>query len=222
VGAPPPVDRGTAIELLWLLLKALNEEPGTDIVVSPLQQCIGTDPLLLDCLRAALARSSTRDRGVVLAARDVDEAAAGQPMVVPAFDYTREGTCFDVARFAAAPTALLARRLIARGALAYSGVAAAHGRALLRLFEHRIPHIVAQMRDALRHPLEETATLDAPRSRFEPFPSLDFATDILPGQEDELQVLRVPVGLPRRSALGSPYGRRSNSAAPQPPTRAAR
>jgi len=208
-----PQNRGTAIGLLLPLLTILRRDPAARIVVLPSDHHVRDEARLAHALRyAATPPASDRPQIVLLGL----QPALADPQlgyIVPRRAASQTHHAVD--RFVEKPDPIRAQRLLDQGALWNTFIMAADAQALLELFEHRFPAIVASMRDAIgRGSLAEL---------YETLPDLDFSRAILQGQERHLRVLPVPdcgwsdLGTPERVAAaldGLPRSTRNVARAP--------
>lgn len=196
LGAMPPANlvvqpenRGTANGVLLALLYVLDRDPDARIILLPCDHHVANEDVLGDALRQALAELRAHPSGIVLLGLSPEEADPDLGYIVPG---PREGLVDTVDRFIEKPAPALAQALVAAGALWNAFIVVASGRALLRLFERRLPKIVLEMQAAV---LPEDLTPGAGSAISELYrelPNIDFSRHVLQGAEAELRVLAVP------------------------------
>ncbi len=204
-----PENRGTANGILLPTLHIAAREPDAVIVWLPSDHHVEDEAVLGTALRegATLARETS---GLLLLGIEPEEADGELGYVVP--DVEIAAGVHTVHSFVEKPAASIAADLLARGALWNSFIFAATARALLALFERRLPGLVERMQHALErdgYRCDGGAALSAEYSEMRP---LDFSRHLLAGAEPDLIVKRVPacgwndLGTPRR--LAATLGRR--------------
>ncbi len=178
-----PENRGTAVGLLLPLLAIAERDPDARVWVLPSDHWVRDEDTPARCAREALARVHAEPDRIVLMGIEPDDADSQYGWVLPV--EARDDRDFrPVASFVEKPPVHEARRLRERGAVWNSFLIVARARALVRLYERRLPGLLATMRRAL------AARELAPA--YASLPVLDFSKDVLQGSEDDLLLQRVP------------------------------
>lgn len=199
-----PANRGTANGILLPLLHIAKRDPDATIVLLPSDHHVQDEGTLTSALQAATRRIDERCDQIVLLGISPEEADPELGYIVPGTDVDRGMS--SVARFVEKPSAPVAQELIRRGALWNSFILTATARTLLRLFERKIPNIVAGMRRALRRDGYTANGAKAIAAEYAGMHDMDFSRQIISDAEALLRVLAVPacgwsdLGTPRRVA----------------------
>jgi len=197
-----PQNRGTANGVLLPLLTILERDPQARIIVMPSDHYLRDEARLARTLHYAATPSDRAGAEILLLGLEPQDADSELGYIVPRRNAGQ--VHHAVARFVEKPDTLQAQTLLKEGALWNSFILAADGLALLKLFERRVPEIVAGMRDVLG--CAEHNAHEALAELYETLPDLDFSRCILQGQEQYLRVLPVPecgwsdLGTPQRVA----------------------
>lgn len=202
-----PANRGTANGILLPLLHLAARDANAAVVLLPSDHHVHDERILADALRAAAGQVRRADGQIVLLGIRPDEADVELGYIVPD-DSDGDGNCGlrGVARFIEKPAAPLADALVRHGALWNSFILTATVAALLRLFERKVPQIVANLRDVLQRDAYRTQGGTALAALYATVQSLDFSRHLLDGAESSLRVRSVPpcgwsdLGTPRRVA----------------------
>jgi len=196
-----PRNRGTAPGLLVPLLSILDRDPDARIVVIPSDHHVENECVLAAALRSALHSTESDPASVVLLGMTPDSADREYGWIVREPD---SGAPQLVTRFVEKPESALAHALFQSGALWNSFILAARGRALLDLFEQRLPTLVAVLQGIGRVAPPAREALHA--RVYAELDTLDFSRDVLTGFEQRLRVLETPpcgwtdLGTPERVA----------------------
>ena len=189
-----PENRGTANGVLLPLLHILERDAAANIVLLPSDHHVEDEWILAGSLRQAVAQLDRHPDDVVVLGIQPTCADTGLGYVVPCRD--RAGCAPDpsdkVVCFVEKPSAAYAAELIRHGGLWNSFILAVKAQALLALFEERVPDIVTEMREAVRHDIGHPASALAIYRLYSQLPTLDFSRDIIEVQETRLRVLQVP------------------------------
>lgn len=188
-----PANRGTAIGILRTLLHVMQAANDASLLFLPSDHYIHDERVLERSMWNALdivngAPDTTTLLGIIPESIDTDLG-----YVVPG-PHRRSGG-YSVLRFVEKPESDLAIGLLRHGAVWNSFIFATRTRALMRLFERRIPHTVSVMRRA-------GTDYRAIRALYPKLPTVDFSRDLLEGAAGSLSVLPVaPCGW---TDLGTP------------------
>lgn len=199
-----PRNRGTAIGVLYSVLRVLALDPEATLLLLPSDHYVREEPVLRQALCSAL-RCLERDALTpVLLGFVPDEPDPDLGYIVPGERDLLGGA--RVGRFIEKPTPQVARDVIGAGGLWNGFIIAATARSLLALYMHRFAPIVIEM----QHIMDRAAQSGLPHAAcwpriaqmYDGLPDLDFSRDILEGREAQLRVLQVaPCGW---SDLGTP------------------
>jgi mannose-1-phosphate guanylyltransferase len=196
-----PRNRGTAPGLLVPLLSILERDPDARIVVLPSDHHVESESVLAAALRSALRSAESDPASVVLLGMTPDSADREYGWIVHEPGGARPAR---VTRFVEKPESALANELFQGGAVWNSFILAARGRALLDLFEQRLPNLVALLAAIGR---VAPAAREALYARaYAELDTQDFSRDVLAGCERRLRVLATPpcgwtdLGTPERVA----------------------
>jgi len=215
-----PENRGTGVGILLPLLHILDRDARARIVILPSDHHVRVEACLVRSLRAALETIRLHDERVLLLGVTPEEPNPGLGYIVPGIA-GEDAVALPVQRFIEKPSATDAVQLIERGALWNTFIIAASVSGLMRLYERRVPGIVAQMQRAARRDREAAGARRTVSELYATLHPVDFSHDILPGQESSLRVVRVPpcgwsdLGTPERFArtlAHGPMGRMSTGA----------
>ncbi len=209
-----PENRGTANGILLPTLHIAARERDAVILWLPSDHHVEDEAVLATALReaATVAREAS---GILLLGIEPEEADGELGYVVPDFEIA-DGV-YTVDSFVEKPAASVAVDLLGRGALWNSFIFAATVRALLDLFDRRLPGLVDRMQHALARDGYRAHGAAALCAEYAEMRSLDFSRHVLAGAEKELLVKRVPacgwsdLGTPRR--LAATLDRRGGGAA---------
>jgi len=197
-----PENRGTANGILLPLLHIAVHDPDANIVLLPSDHHVNDEPTLAKALRDTTASLTHFSGDIVCLGIEPEEPDAELGYIVPQAQV--EGGTYRVVRFVEKPSPAQARQLIDEGALWNAFIVAAKVRALLSLFEERIPEIVSEMRAVVHRDLDQPHEATAAIDLYSRLPTLDFSRHILQGEEHRLRVRPVPqCGW---SDLGTPKG----------------
>ena len=198
-----PENRGTANGILLPTLHIAARERDAVIVWLPSDHHVQDEAVLGQALREA-ATTVREASGLLLLGIEPEEADEELGYVVPDFEIA-EGV-HTVHSFVEKPAPSVAAELLGRGALWNSFIFAATARALLDLFDRRLPGLVDRMQHALARDGYRSQGGAALCAEYSEMRALDFSRHLLAGAETELLVKRVPacgwndLGTPRRLA----------------------
>lgn len=198
-----PMNRGTAVGVLYPLLHILARDPQAHVVLLPSDHYVREEFVLRQSLRTALRRLEREPELTILLGLAPEEADSELGYILPG--HKDADGCALVTEFIEKPTTQVANELIASGGLWNAFIIAASVRSLVQLFTDRYPEIVMELQTAIDHAQRmpsSTALIEA----YQRLPELDFSRHILEGRTDALRVLRVPqcgwsdLGTPKRVA----------------------
>jgi mannose-1-phosphate guanylyltransferase len=199
-----PANRGTANGILLPLLHIVQRDPQAKLLLLPADHHVRREGILAGALRKAAEQLDWRNDEVLLLGLAPEEPDPELGYIVP--EDSDDRGALRVARFVEKPAVAQARALLKRGALWNAFIIGATAQALLGLFRTRMPDILAAMRAAIAHDLENETGGTAVAQLYERLPTLDFSRHLLAGAEADLRVLPVPrcgwtdLGTPRRVA----------------------
>jgi mannose-1-phosphate guanylyltransferase len=185
-----PTGRGTAHGIMLPVLHIVARDPEATILVLPSDHYVHDEEVLRRSMRSATARAKLRPQQVFLLGIQPDEADTELGYIVAKMPLV--GRCGPVSQFVEKPTAWSdISRLRLQGALWNSFIFAASGCGLIALFPKTFGATLETMRSAveLDRPAGNTWATNA---LYRTLPSLDFARDVLVGQEASLQIVAVP------------------------------
>ncbi|MFO1503481.1 MAG: sugar phosphate nucleotidyltransferase [Steroidobacteraceae bacterium] len=195
-----PENRGTAHGILLPLLHIAARDPEATVVLLPADHHVEDEAAFAESLRKATLLASMQRDSVFLLGVEPDVPDTELGYILPVRGDTLHST--SVSRFVEKPAASQAQSLLDQGALWNVFVIAATARALLGMFERRMPGTVAQFREALSIDFDTHGM--AVEDLYQLLPSVDFSRHIMEGQEPLLKVLPVPqcgwsdLGTPQR------------------------
>ena len=199
-----PENLGTAIGMLLPLVHILERDAHARIVILPSDHHVRAESTLARSLRAALENVGSNEDRMLLLGIAPEEPDPGLGYIVPEAASDEGG--LRVRQFVEKPSTALASSLIQRGALWNTFIIAAGVRALLKLFEQRVPGLIAEMRNAVRRDHRAGGAGSAVSELYAKLQPMDFSRDILSGQEAGIRLMPVPacgwsdLGTPERVA----------------------
>lgn len=179
-----PRNCGTAAGVLLPLLTIVRRDPDACVVMLPSDHHIDDDAVLEGALRDALAALRRDSESVVLLGVTPEGPETGYGWIVPMAD---RSAATRVERFVEKPSLAVARELMTQGGLWNSFIMAFQARAMVDLYEERLPGLVARMSRAIVG--DGSATLERLYADLE---VRDLSRDLMQGHERALSVLRVP------------------------------
>lgn len=201
-----PRNRGTAIGVLYSVLRVLALDPNAKLLLLPADHYVRDEGLLRESLRGALDRLENDPATTVLLGLEPDEVDPDLGYILPGEEDSFGGR--RVGCFVEKPSAQVARDIIEAGGLWNGFIVAASARSLLRLYTQRFASIAVQMQMILQRPasagLPFSAGWAALTELYEHLPDLDFSRHILESHAADLRVLPVPpcgwsdLGTPKR------------------------
>jgi mannose-1-phosphate guanylyltransferase len=200
-----PENRGTAMGILLPLLHLLERDPGARLVILPADHHVRMESCLAHSMRAALEALPAKAGQTLLLGVTPEGPDPELGYIVPGSAGPAE-LALPVQQFVEKPSLKVARALIEHGALWNTFIVAASIGGLLRLYECRVPQIVAAMRQAVRRDRATAGAARAVAALYTGLQPMDFSRDVLPGQESSIRVVRVPpcgwsdLGTPERVA----------------------
>jgi mannose-1-phosphate guanylyltransferase len=177
-----PENRGTAVGLLVPLLAILARDPDARVWVLPTDHWVGDEETLACAVRKSFARVEEERERVVMLGISPDAPDTQYGWIVPD-DADVDGFA-RVASFVEKPALSEAEALLDGGGVWNSFLLVAHARALVTLYEKRLPALLAALREAVAG--RDLAAVYAS------LPVIDFSKDVLEGSEDDLRLLPVP------------------------------
>jgi mannose-1-phosphate guanylyltransferase len=181
-----PRNRGTALGILFPLLRILTRDPMAHLVVLPSDHFVADELVLDHSIQMALAEIEQRPGTTVLLGIVPHEADPQFGWIVPSEGKT---SCTrEVARFVEKPPVQIAEQLMELGAVWNSFILVAAGSSILRLFERKLPVVT----ETLRVALHRSAPPEALQRAYAEIDCFDFCKDVLEGLEPMLRVLPVP------------------------------
>lgn len=202
-----PRNRGTANGILLPLLHILERDPLARIVVLPSDHHVADEERLAGAIRGAIGKIDAHGQQVHLLGICPDEADPDLGYILPGRRIDDE--VMAVTQFVEKPTQVLARLLIAAGALWNAFIFCASAQTLLGMFTRRFPSIVADMRAVIAQASCASATPEEPEEiadLYQDLPDIDFSRQVLQASENMLRVFAVPccgwsdLGTPRHLA----------------------
>lgn len=195
-----PENRGTAHGILLPLLHIAARDPDATVVLLPADHHVEDEAAFAESLRKATVLATLQRESVFLLGVEPDSPDTELGYILPQRGDSMQSS--GVVRFIEKPPVTQAQSLLDDGALWNVFVIAATARALLGMFERRIPGTVAQFREALAIDFDTHGM--AVDDLYELLPTVDFSRHIMEGQESMLKVLPVPqcgwsdLGTPQR------------------------
>ena len=142
-----PCHRGSALEVLLAVLTILECDPLARIIALPAYHYVGNETALADSLLdAAIPTAQTRNNLAVIGIKP--EAADPAPRYIVPGRWFEDGTR-ALLRIVKPSGRVMARDLVARGALWDSSIVAARALVLREILRRRLPDLVDQMETAL-------------------------------------------------------------------------
>jgi mannose-1-phosphate guanylyltransferase len=188
-----PHNRGTAHGILLPLLRIVERDPQATLVLVPADHYWGDENVIIASLQKAADLARANSEAIYLLGIEPEEADPELGYILPASQ--ERDSAAAVLRFVEKPAAPRAQTLLQRGALWNSFITAASASALLKLFAGAFHFTIDAMRSLSGSDLE---------TAYRELRSVDFSRDVLQGNENVLQVLRVPacgwtdLGTPKR------------------------
>lgn len=182
-----PCNRGTGNGLLYPLIAILQRDPEARVVVLPADHHIQKESVFRRALRDAARGAWESDNAVRMLGIEPEFADPDLGYILPHPGQPGVDGLEGVSGFIEKPSRPRAQELIARGALWNAFILAAPARALLRMFQRRMPGQVRGFQT-----LGEWLS-DAPAmaSYYATLDTRDFSRDVVPGNESLLRVQRV-------------------------------
>ena len=199
-----PRNCGTANGILLPLLHILRQDLEARVVLLPSDHHVDDESALAAAIRRSVQRLDRMSRRIVLLGISPELADPDLGYIVPGKRVGRG--VWTVARFVEKPRSTCAQQLIESGGLWNSFIIAGRARALLELFQARIPDTVEAMREAMARDLISPGETTAMTDLYRRLTDLDFSKHVLEGAESMLRVVAVPpcgwsdLGTPTRLA----------------------
>jgi mannose-1-phosphate guanylyltransferase len=223
---PQPRNRGTAIGILYPLLRILARDPHARLVILPSDHYVQEELVLRRSMHAALQALVHWDGAPILLGIEPYEPDPELGYIIPGA-YDRYGTQ-SILHFVEKPPANIAGTVIERGGLWNAFIVVACGQSLLNLFEQSCPAIVRELRNLVTQYEEGLNVAAALSALYERLPQMDFSREVLQAHSSALRVARVPacgwsdLGTPKRVAetlrcLGSTEIRARHVSTREPP-----
>lgn len=194
-----PQNRGTAAGLLFAVAAIAARDETARVAVLPSDHFIERPAVLRATMRRALQSCAFEPRRLFLLGITPDAPETEYGWIVPG---ARAPGGYAVVHFVEKPPIDEAEALLAAGAVWHSFLLAADVRALWRLGERVCPEVTRALARVMASPPDRRA-VELARA-YGTLPVRDFARDLLPGNERDLTLLRVPpcgwtdLGTPRR------------------------
>jgi len=185
-----PFNRGTANGVLYPLLRILQRDPEASVVLLPSDHHVEDEALFNDSIRQALLRLDEHPEHVHLLGIEPNSPDGELGYIVPGEDTGRSS--LKVLQFVEKPSVDQARDLIKEGGLWNAFIVVAKARALLDLFNRRLPEIVIEMKAIVEYSLRSARSSSVLSQLYARLPTVDFSRHVLQGQEERLRVVPVP------------------------------
>jgi mannose-1-phosphate guanylyltransferase len=188
-----PRNRGTAIGILFSLLHILAKDPKAKVLLLPADHYVRDEGIMLEALKAALARLEHEPKKPVLLGMEPEEIDPELGYILPAQADPQGGHA--VTRFVEKPSYSSAVEIVRAGGLWNAFIIAASAQALLDLFLPRHSLMVMEMQVIVKRHLNSAFPAGgwpAVVELYDRLPDLDFSRDILEGNEQRLRVIKVP------------------------------
>jgi mannose-1-phosphate guanylyltransferase len=199
-----PRNRGTAVGILFGVLRILARDPDALVLLLPADRHIDDEGVLRQSTLAALQIVKRGKEYPVLLGLEPDRADTELGYIVPGEGDASGG--HRVLRFVEKPNGATADEIIGNGGLWNTFIVVAAAQRLVDMFAARFAGLLSEMRAIVDTSLNRTSHT---RHRdvlemYERLPEVDFSRHLLEGQESSLRVVRVPpcgwsdLGTPRR------------------------
>ena len=192
-----PVNKGTALPILYSLLSIEQNDQEAIVAILPCDHYYSDEPAFTAALDSAFDSAAQRPDSVVL---------LGAPPEGPEVEYgwielgpSVGGASFQVRRFCEKPPVHVARELIERGSLWNTFVMVGHVRGFLEMVSGTMMSVVQELRT---RPLWAGAEVHIPDSLYAHLPAVDFSQKVLSVQTSRLVALKM--GCTGWSDLGHP------------------
>jgi len=180
-----PYHRGSALELLLALLTILERDPLVRVIAMPSYYYVSNETALADSLLDAATPTAQTRNNLALIGIKPDGADPASGYIVPG-RWFEDGTR-SLARIVKPSGKILARDLVARGALWDSSIVAARALVLLGVLRACVPDLVDQMETALAQgPDVRHRALAQLHARL---PSVDLSQVLAQGAEGQCRVI---------------------------------
>lgn len=199
-----PCNRGTAIGILYPLLRILARDPDARLVILPSDHYVRQERVLQKSMRAAVEQLGHNTDPPILLGLEPDEPDPELGYIIPG-PYDDRGRR-SVLRFIEKPTTHRAREIIRQGGLWNTFIIVTSGQGLLNLFAQRYPNVVKQMLSLVSLSPRNFKAIAGSSNVYERLPQLDFSRDVLEFFSSSLRLVRVPacgwsdLGTPKRVA----------------------
>jgi len=147
-----PRHRGSAIEMLLAILTILERDPLARIIAMPSHHHVSNESALADSLLDAATPTAQTRNNLALIGIKPEVADTQSDYIVPG-RWFEDGTR-SLLRIVKPSGKILARDLVARGALWQSSIVAARALVLVGILRMRVPDLVDQMETALAQGLD--------------------------------------------------------------------
>lgn len=192
-----PRNRGTAAGILLPLVSVMARDPAARIAILPSDHFVRDERSLQIALLQALDGARDGRERVTLLGITPEGPVSDYGWILPE---AGPGRLRPIRRFVEKPAAPIASELLARGGLWNSFLLAAHGQALVDLFERHLPRLLAAFREV------DVSDARAVERLYDGIQPADFSRDVLQESTARLRVLEVPpcgwtdLGTPQRVA----------------------
>jgi mannose-1-phosphate guanylyltransferase len=194
-----PQNRGTAAGILLPLLSIVRRDPDADVTLLPSDHFVDDEPRLVQALRAAQQAAAQAPERVLLVGIEPERPEPDYGWILPGPEPDRVRS---VRRFVEKPDPQCAAELMRAGAVWNSFLLVGSARAILRLYEQRVPRLLAAFAAVGDDP-----TAAQLQELYADLPDLDFSRHLLAGSEPRLGLCIAPacgwtdLGTPTRVAL---------------------
>jgi mannose-1-phosphate guanylyltransferase len=180
-----PYHRGSAMEVLFAVLTILERDPLARIMAMPSQHYVSNEAALADSLLDAAIPSAQTRNNLALIGIKPEEMDLESGYIVPGRWF--EDDTRSVLRIVKPSGKVLARDLVARGALWDSSIVAARALVLVAILRMRVPELVDQMETALAQAADvRQRALTQLHARL---PSIDLSRVLAQGAEMDCRVI---------------------------------
>ena len=184
--AVQPENRGTAIGILFPLLRIFSRDPGATVIILPTDHFVEREAVFQAAMERAIDELRDWPMSPILLGITPSRPDPDLGYIVPV---PGAATLSSVGGFIEKPDISSARRLVEEGALWNSFVLVSRVSALVRLFQRTHPSIIKAF---LAIPGSGEWTEHAVRSLYAELPELDFSRDILQKAASSFRVIAVP------------------------------
>jgi mannose-1-phosphate guanylyltransferase len=182
-----PYHRGSAIEVLLAVLKILERDPWARIMAMPSHHYVGNETALASSLLDAATPTAQTRNNLALIGIKPEKLDPESGYIVPGRWF--EDDTRSVLRIVKPSGKVLARDLVARGALWDSSIVAARAPVLVGILRACVPDLVDQMETALAQCDGADARQRALTQLYARLPSVDLSHVLAQGAEAQCRVI---------------------------------